>query len=193
MLSSLRPALPALINRPLQDVAVPPDPGSQVVRLELSSGLPTRVDLDPTRALVLTVPLGMARAVIATDPSAVVFDTAVANPGDSAATRDHGGAWPRLTLVVNGGIGDTVPVLLGVPFRLAGTDATVEVIVDRLVLTAGTLRSPGRFGSQLSLRWRDLTLASDDGPPRPVGDPGIPRTAATVAAPAFRSARRGVS
>jgi hypothetical protein len=90
--------------------------------------------------------------------------------------------WPRLTLVVSGAIGETVPVVLGVPFRLAGPPgsapppgaAVVEVTVDRLVITAGTLRSPGRFGSLLSLRWRDLTPAPDEGPLSPVGDPGIP-------------------
>jgi hypothetical protein len=145
-----------------------------VVRQEVTAGMPVRIDLDAARALVLAVPLGVARAVIAADPSAVVFDAA--NPGDSTAFRDYGAAWPRLTLVVTGAIGATVPLVAGVPFRLAGSPgvAVVEVTVDELVLTAGTLRSPGRFGSRLSLRWRDLTLGPDTGPARPLGDPGIP-------------------
>jgi hypothetical protein len=170
-------SLPALISRPLLDVVAPPaDPGVRVVRQELTAGLPARLDLDAARGLVLAVPLGVARAVIAADPSAVVFATDVVNPFDSTAFRDFGAAWPRLTLVVTGAVGDTVPVVTGVPFRLAGPDgpAAVEVVVDELVLTAGTLRSPGRFGSRLSLRWRDLTLARDDGPAPPLGDPGIP-------------------
>jgi hypothetical protein len=170
------PTLPALISRPSLDAVPvpPPDPALLVVKQELSAGLPVRVDLDAARVLVLAVPLGMARAVIAADPSAVVFDTGVANPPDLTAGRDDGGAWPRLTLVVNGAIGDTVPVVRGVPFRLAAGPAVAEVTVDELVVAAGTLRSPGRFGSRLSLRWRDLGLATDDGPPRPAGDPGIP-------------------
>lgn len=188
----LTPTLPAIISRPpLDAVAVPPDPGLLVVRQELSAGLPARVDLDDTRGLVLAVPLGMARAVIAADPSAVVFDTGVANPPDIAADRDHGGAWPRLTLVVNRAIGDTVPVVLGVPFRLAAGTAVAEVTVDELVIMAGTLRSPGRFGSRLTLRWRDLTLATDDGPPRPTGDPGIPVTVTAPGPPTTSSARKG--
>lgn len=193
MLTPLRPALPALVSRPREVAAVPQD--TQVVRLELSSGLPARVDLDATRGLVLAVPLGTARAVIATDPTAVLFDAA--NPSDLLAARDYGGAWPRLTLLVNGAIGDTAPVVLGVPFRLAAglasgeatTGVAVEVTVEELVLTAGTLRSPGRFGSRLSLRWRDLTLAPDEGPPRPLGDPGIPRPVTQLATPKGKGTR----
>ncbi|WP_410672481.1 hypothetical protein [Amycolatopsis sp. cmx-4-68] len=168
-------SLPALISRPLPAVAPPPaDPGARVLRQELTAGLPARLDLDAVRGLVLAVPLGVARAVLAADPSAVVFSTA--EPGDSTAFRDPAAAWPRLTLVVTGAIGTTVPVVAGVPVRLAGPPGTaaVEVTVDELVLTAGSLRSPGRFGSRLSLRWRDLALASGDGPAHPVGDPGIP-------------------
>lgn len=178
----LTPTLPALIGRPpAAAMPVPPaDPALLTVRQELSSGLPARIDLDDTRGLVLAVPLGTARAVIAADPSSAVFDTGSPNPPDLAASRDHGGAWPRLTLVVNGAIGDTVPVVAGVPYRLAAGPAVAEVTVDELVVTAGTLRSPGRFGSRLSLRWRDLTLGVDDGPPRPAGDPGIPRTAVSA-------------
>ncbi|WP_290060884.1 hypothetical protein [Amycolatopsis solani] len=167
--------LPALISRPLPAVAAPPpDPAVQVVRQESTAGLPVRVDLDAARALVLAVPLGVARAVLAADPSAVVFTTA--DPGDGTAFRDYGAAWPRLTLVVTGAIGATVPVVTGVPVRLTGAPGTaaVEVTVDELVLTAGSLRSPGRFGSRLSLRWRDLAPAPDEGPPHPVGDPGVP-------------------
>jgi hypothetical protein len=170
-------SLPALISRPLREAVPPPVvPGVRVVRQELTAGLPARLDLDADRGLVLAVPLGVARAVIAADPSAVVFTTAVVNPFDSRAFRDSGAAWPRLTLVVTGAVGATVPVVPGVPVRLAGPagPAAVEVVVDELVLTAGTLRSPGRFGSRLSLRWRDLTLARDDGPAPPLGDPGIP-------------------
>lgn len=192
----LTPTLPALISRPSLDAvpAPPPDPALLVVTQELSAGLPVRVDLDAARALVLTVPLGMARAVIAADPSTAVFDTGVANPLDLTAGRDHGGAWPRLTLVVNGTLGDTVPVVRGVPFRLAAGPAVAEVTVDELVITAGTLRSPGRFTSRLSLRWRDLTPAADEGPPRPTGDPGIPITARDTAPgpmPMISSARKG--
>lgn len=187
------PTLPALISRPSLGTAAipPPDPALLVVKQELSAGLPVRVDLDAARALVLAVPLGTARAVITADPSAVVFDTGVADPPDLSAGRDDGGAWPRLTLVVNGAVGDTVPVVRGVPFRLAAGPAVAEVTVDELVITAGTLRSPGRFGSRLSLRWRDLALASDDGPPRPIGDPGIPLLVAAQEPSATSSARKG--
>ncbi|MGW5714790.1 hypothetical protein ACWEVP_01385 [Amycolatopsis sp. NPDC003865] len=175
------PALPGLIGRPPFDV--PPLPGPdvpasgpaapRVLKQELTAGLPVRVDLDGARALVLAVPLGAARSVLAADPQSVVFDTRV--PVDPAATRDPGAAWPRLTLLSDGVIGETVPVVAGVPVALRlGAVAVVEVTVDLLVVTIGTLRSPGQFASRLALRWRDLGPAPDTGPPRPAGDPGIP-------------------
>jgi len=177
------PVLPALIGRPQLNAApAASDDGfapEQIVQQELAAGLPARVDLDGERSLVLAVPLGVATGVLAADPMTAVFDTGVPNPSDLTALRDSGGAWPRLTLVLTGAVGQTMPVVLGVPFRLvagsaAGEAAVVEVTVDRLVVTAGSLRSPGRFGSQLALRWRDLTLAPDAGTPAPAGDPGIP-------------------
>jgi hypothetical protein len=180
------PVLPALISRPLLDAApAASDNGfapGQTVQQELAAGLPARVDLDGDRSLVLAVPLGVATGVLAADPMTVVFDTGVPNPSDLTALRDSDGAWPRLTLVLTGAIGQTVPVVLGVPVRrvagaAAGVAAVVEVTVDRLVVTVGSLRSPGRFGSQLTLRWRDLTLAPDTGTPAPVGDLSIPRLA----------------
>lgn len=174
------PTLPALISRPFTDTApAPSDPELQVVRQELASALPTLIDLDGTRGLVLAVPLGVARAVLAADPSTVVFDA-----GAAVDARAYDGVWPRLTLVLAGAIGETTPVVLGLPCQLATAAPTpvaaVEVIVDQLVITAGTLRSPGRFGSQLSLRWRDLTPAPDAGPPPPVGDPSIPQRTVEV-------------
>jgi hypothetical protein len=176
MATMTSPVLPALISRPLFDVPVlpgPDEPPPQVLKQELTSGLPVRVDLDGARSLVLAVPLGVARSVLSADPQAVVFDTRAAV--DPAVARDPGAAYLRLTLLSGGVIGETVPVVAGVPFALRlGAVAAVEVTVDLLVVTIGTLRSPGQFDSRLALRWRDLGPAPDTGPPRPTGDPGIP-------------------
>ena len=57
--------------------------------------------------------------------------------------------------------------------RLGGT-GVVEVIVDLLLVTAGSMRSPGQFGSRVTLRWRPLDAAPSTGPPPTRGDPGIP-------------------
>lgn len=177
----ITPALPALISRPAVDApALPgpavPDSGPAAfrpVRQDLTAGLPARIDLDGGRGLVLAVPLGVARAVLSTDPQAVVFDTG--EPSAPATDRDTGAAWPRLTLLAGGAIGETVPVVAGVPCPLRlGSSAVVEVTVDRLVITIGTLRSPGQFGSRVALRWRDLGPAPDTGPPPSTGDPGVP-------------------
>ncbi len=172
------PLLPALTTR-APAAAPPPHAAAAVraVRRNLDAGLPARIDLDATRSLVLGLPLGRARAVLAADPLAVVFDTAAPMPADPGRPRDTGGAWPRLTLVAAGTIGESVPVVAGVPFRLrAGGAAVVAVTVERLRVTAGSLRSPGRFGSVVALGWRDLGLAPDSGPPPAVGDPSIPRS-----------------
>jgi hypothetical protein len=88
--------------------------------------------------------------------------------------RDPAVPGPRLTLVDGGTIAGTMAVVPGVPQRLGlGSAAAVEVVVDRLVLTAGSLRSPGSYGSRITLRWRDLRTAPDAGPPPATGDPAL--------------------
>lgn len=170
------PALPALLGRPLLVTGPAQAADLRVLQLDLTVGLPARLALDATRSLVLAVPLGVARAVLAADPLAVVVETG--DPAMGVAPherRDTDRCWPRLTLVDAGRIGDTVPVVVGVPMRL-GRDgaAVVEVLVDHLRVTAGSLRSPGRYGSRIVLFWRDLQRAPDRGPPAAVGDPSIP-------------------
>jgi hypothetical protein len=166
--------LPALLTvPPFEAPSLPATDGptsgpgvARSLRQDLSAGLPVRVDLDGARSLVLAVPLGVARSVLSADPQAAVFDT---------RTPVTGAARPRITLLVGGAVGETVTVVPGVPFALrTGTAAAIEVTVDLLVVTVGTLRSPGQFGSLLALRWRDLGPAPDVGPPASVGDPGIP-------------------
>jgi hypothetical protein len=148
--------------------------GQQLLQLDLSAGIPATIGLDGTLSLVLAVPLGVAGVLLAADPLMVVFDTGASDLSDPAAGRELDSAWPRLTLVSGGRIADTAPVTVGVPVRFRdGAGAVVEVVVDRLVLTAGSLRSPGRFGSQIALRWRDLRLAADVGPPASTGDPAV--------------------
>lgn len=166
------PVLPALISRPFLDV--PNDPTVfQTLQQDLTSGLPAKVDLDGARGLVLAVPLGVARNVLSADPATVAFDTgSFTGP---TTPRDYDATWPRLTFVAGGVIGETVPVLPGVRFAVRlGADASVEITVDTLVVTVGTLRSPGQFGSRLALRWRALGPAPDAGPPPSTGDPSIP-------------------
>jgi len=175
--------LPALVTRPLVeayadalDPAPPPaaEPPRVTVDSELPDGVPTRLPLDATRLLVLAVPVGIARPLLDADPRVVVVDDrAIASvPADVRAPLDL--PRPRLTLVVDGHIADTTAIVPHVPLRLGdGTRAVVEVIVDRLVLTSGALRGPGRFDSRITLRWRDLLTAGDTGPAPTPGDPAL--------------------
>jgi len=175
--------LPTLVTRPPLDApAVPEPPAGPFVELdtELADGIPARLGLDGTRSLVLSVPLGSAAAVLAADARAVVVDTrdgARPRPPDQPAATG-GELGPRLTLVDGAANGDTAAVVPGVRQRLGlGATALVELRIDVLVLTAGSLRAPGRFGSRLLMRWRFLDVAAPTGPPPVLGDPTIPTRA----------------
>ncbi|NMO55180.1 hypothetical protein HH310_28845 [Actinoplanes sp. TBRC 11911] len=175
--------LPAFVTRPLADAyldaldpVAPPAPAPTLSTLDtdLPDGVPARLPLDDSRLLVLAVPLGSATPLLAADPRLVVVDDQLitAAPPDGHAPLDL--PRPRLTMVVDGRIGDTVPVVPGVPVRLAaGSAAVAELIVDRLLLTAGALLGPGRSGSRLVLRWRPLTVAGPAGPAPTPGDPAL--------------------
>ncbi len=182
--------LPSVLSRPMLDAYVDArtpsgsagagqTAGMQLLQAELSAGVPATIGLDAAHSLVLAVPLGVAGIVLSADPLAVVVDTS-APIAAASLRRDLDAAWPRLTLVSDGRIAETAPVVAGLPVRFSGgARAAVEVVVDRLVLTAGSLRSPGRFGSQIVLRWRDLSLAADAGPPASAGDPAVSRLTAS--------------
>jgi hypothetical protein len=187
--------LPALLTRPtavLPPVTPPAAPaGELTLRLPLDGGVPARVPLAGDRALVLSFGPGRARRYLDADPAAVV----VAIGGSAAITdpsllRDPDAPIPRLTLLDKATLGDSVPVVAGVAMTLTvGGRAAVAVTVDALTVTAGSLRSPGQYGSALTLRWRDLKPASDAGPTLATGDPTIPRPRAPLRA--YRLLARG--
>jgi hypothetical protein len=174
--------LPALVTRPLTDAYAdaldlaapsPPDPQRGIVDSELPDGIPASLALDGSRVLVLAVPLGIARPLLDADPRTVlVDDRAIAAPPDRRAQPDL--PRPRLTLVADGRIADTTAVVPHVLLRIGdGPRSVVEVVVERLLLTAGSLRGPGRFGARITLRWRDLLVAGNTGPAPVPGDPAL--------------------
>ncbi len=175
--------LPSFLTRPavlladvLPDAVAGPAAavtGETTLRQALDAGVPTRLPLTGQRALVLAVGLGKARELMDADPSAVVIDLAA---GDADAAADPDQPVARLTLLDGPTLGDTVPVVAGVRSTLAaGAGAAVEVVVDALTITAGSLRSPGQYGSSVTLRWLAVGAAPDDGPPPAPGDPSLPR------------------
>ena len=175
------PTLPAFISRP--DASLPAaepvaGPAYATVTLALDSGVPFRIPLDGTRSLLLAVPLGQLRRWMGDDPSTVIVDTTVTSlpvtpPGP---TRNLDNVGPRLTLLLSGAVGDTTSFATGSPATLTmNGQAVVEVVVDELTITVGSIRSPGQYGSSISLRWRDLHPAPNSGPPDAVLDPSIPR------------------
>jgi hypothetical protein len=174
--------LPDFVTRPLLDAyadalgpdAIPPAvvPAFTVIESGLTDGVPARLVLDASRTLVLAVPLGVARVLLDADPLTVVWDDLTAGTSTERTPLDV--PRPRLTLVVDERIADTALVVEHLPIQFAdGGRAQVEVVVDRLVVTAATLRSPGASGSRLVLRWRDLLVADDSGPAPTSGDPAV--------------------
>jgi hypothetical protein len=174
--------LPDFVTRPLLDAyadALDPDlirptvaPAFTVIESGLTDGVPARLALDVSRTLVLAVPLGVARVLLDADPLTVVWDDLTAGTPTGRATVDL--PRPRLTLLVDERIADSAVVVEHLPIQFAdGGRAQVEVVVDRLVVTAATLRSPGASGSRLVLRWRDLLVADDSGPAPTSGDPAL--------------------
>lgn len=177
-------ALPALVTRPLIDAyadalaadagPAPAEPDRVTVDTDLGDGIPARLPLDGTRSLVLAVPLGVARSLMDADPRTVVLDDGTFAATAPGVTVPVDLPRPRLTLVADGRIADTVVVIPHRPLWLGdGGAAAVEVIVDTLVVVAGTLRGPGRQQSRLVLRWRSLQAAGDTGPGVVPGDPAL--------------------
>ena len=174
--------LPAFVSRPLVDahadalgvdvVAGVPAPAGVVVDSPLTDGVPARIALDASRTLVLAVPVGVARVLLDADPLTAVWDDLTA--GTSTGRTPVDVPRPRLTLLVDERIADSAVLVEHRPIRFADNGlAQVEVVVDRLVLTAAALRSAGRSSSRLVLRWRDLLVADDVGPAPTAGDPAI--------------------
>lgn len=171
------PGVPSQLIRP---AAVLPDPvaaadGLQSLTFALDGGIPARIPLSGTRALVVGAGLGQARRWLDLDPATVVLDLSA--PVDLSGYADPDEVVARLTLVEGSTLGETAQACQGLPLWLsAGGRVCVEVVVDSLVLTAGSLRSPGQLGSSITLRWRDVPPADDVGPVLATGDPSIPRS-----------------
>ena len=176
--------LPALVTRPLVDAYAdtstqrrPPavaEPLPATLDSELTDGVPARLTLDASRSLVLAMPLGLARPLLDADPRIVVVDDAAIAASPPAEHVPIDRPRPRLTLIVDGRIADTVTLVPHLGLQLGdGTRALIEVVVDRLVVTAGAMRGPGRSDSRIVLRWRDLLHAPATGPASTPGDPAL--------------------
>lgn len=173
--------LPAIWTAP-PAVLPPPDGASPsartTLRTALDAGIPARIPLTGDLALMLSVGLGQARRYLDSDPSTpvVTMGDSAGSTDDAQTARDPDDPLPRLSVVRSGGLGDSVAVTPGVPLVLTfGGAAAVEVSVTSLIITAGSLRSPGQFGSALVVDWRSLGSAPDTGAPAVPGDSTIPR------------------
>jgi hypothetical protein len=173
--------LPALIGRPdavLPDTSGTAAPTYASLTISVDTGIPARIVLDGSRTVLMAVPLGQARRWLDDDPRTVVIDSSTAGkpmmPPGVVRTLDQPG--PRLTLLEAGSVGDTAAFTPGVPTILTMNGrAVVEIVIDSLTLTVGSLRSPGLYGSTMQLRWRALRPAGNSGPTLAQPDSTIPR------------------
>jgi hypothetical protein len=179
------PRLPSVLDRPAAVLRLSlaastafGDSGPEFRPLSqvLDGGLPARIALDGGRTLILAIAVGQARRWMADDPSVIAVDLPPRAATGSAELRGLDTPVARLTLVAGGRIGDSVPVIAGRQAILASDGVgSVEVVLDRLVVSVGSLRSPGLYGSEIRLRWRPLDVAPPDGPAQVDLDPTIPR------------------
>jgi hypothetical protein len=172
--------LPALLTRPVAvlPAAQPRAAPDSTTSFSLDNGVPARIPLSGDRVLVLSVGLGRARALLASDPASVVVTagTTAVPPADPLVLRDPDVPIARLSLLEGAALGDSVPVVVGIAVTLSVSGRSViEVTIDAITLTAGSLRSPGQYGSSVTLRWRDLPPAGNAGPQLATGDDSIPR------------------
>lgn len=182
--------LPSLLSRPaavLPTAAAIGTTNDTVLGIALDTGIPARIPLTGAHVLVLSVGVGRTRDLLAADPSDIV----IAAGDDTGATGASGASTPasdptvlrdadapraRLTLLDGATLGDSVPIVVGQPTTLTVSGrAIAEVTIEAITLTAGSLRSPGQYGSSVTLRWRDLHPATNAGPVLTTGDPSIPR------------------
>ena len=65
-------------------------------------------------------------------------------------------------------------VVMAVRLMYAGAVVSALSLIVGL-LTVGSLRSPGQYGSGIAFRWRDVRPGADAGPWLATGDDSIPR------------------
>jgi hypothetical protein len=142
----------------------------------LTSGLPQTVVLDGDVSLALTLPTGLALQWRDADPTALVSSSVVElEPYTSDPSEPVGAvrrAPLRMLVLVAGRTVAAVPLVAGlhrtVPDQGGPDGVRIELEVARWEIRAGTLRSPGDFGSFVELAWRRADQGGDAFAPPPL-------------------------
>lgn len=135
----------------------------------LTSGLPQTIVLDGDVSLAVTLPNGLALHWRNAEPQALVSSSLVElephtpDPGEPVGTLRR--APLRLLVLVRGLSVAAVPLVAGlhrtVPDDGGSDGVRIELEVRRWEIRAGTLRSPGDFGSFVDLAWRRADAGTD--------------------------------
>jgi hypothetical protein len=148
----------------------------------LVAGLPQTIVLDADVSLALTLPNGLAAQWLAADPQAVVSSSRSELEPHAA---DAGVApRPPLRLLVMAGAQPVAAVPLVAGLRRTLPDdggpngVRVELEIIGWEVRAGTLRSPGDFGSFVELAWRRADKGTERFEPPPLNPMLLRRMAA---------------
>jgi hypothetical protein len=151
----------------------------------LTSGLPQTIVLDGDVSLTLTLPTGVALQWRDAEPLALVSSSDVElepytpDPGEPVGAVRR--APLRLLVLAGGRPVAAVPLVAGlhrtVPDQGGPDGVRIELEVARWEIRAGTLRSPGDFGSFVELAWGRADRGGDAFEPPPLNPMFLRRSA----------------
>jgi hypothetical protein len=152
---------------PIESYLVPAEPSPlpetmTALAEPLAAGLPQTIQLDRDVSLVVVVPSGLAvtwRDAASADPvSSAADELAPAQRDPAAPVGAVDRAAPRLFVLLRGTLVASAPLVAGSRRSLPDDGGAQGQLVELAILgwdiRAGTLRSPGAFGSRLELAWR---------------------------------------
>lgn len=158
--------------------------GFTVIEQQIVQGLPHTIKLTDHLALILLLPNGLAHAWRDADPEAVVSRSADERQAQTAAQIAAQSALPRpplrLMAQLDGVLQESVAVVAGgrVPGPRGGRPdrgIRLELIPLSWLITAGTVRGIGDYGSRIRLAWRARGAGVDDYAIPPVNPNIVPR------------------
>jgi len=147
--------------------------GFAPLRLELTRGLPEKLDITPAGLrVVLSVATGLVRPLVRMAPDTVVLTSdAQRQPAEAPGTvtealaESRERAAPRLLFIAGRRFAAICPLITGTRVLVPGpghnASAVAEIWVTSFALTASALVGQGATGSRIDFGWRLLLRGTD--------------------------------